>query len=53
MPRLSIPAGFTAVAVPIGLQIVSKHNADFGVMQLGYGFEQATSFGLQRPAICN
>ncbi|MEO5862466.1 MAG: amidase [Burkholderiales bacterium] len=53
LPCLSIPAGFTDDGLPIGLQIVGKHNADFSVLQLAYGFEQATGFGLRRPTICN
>ena len=51
LPSMSIPAGFTDDGLPIGLQIVGKHNADFSVLQLGYAFEQATGFGLQRPGI--
>ena len=52
LPCLSIPAGFTDDGLPIGLQIVGKHNADFSVLQLAYAFEQATKFALHRPAIC-
>jgi amidase len=52
LPCLSIPAGFTDDGLPIGLQIVGKHNADFSVLQLAYAFEQATKFALRRPAIC-
>ncbi len=49
LPCISVPAGFTNDGLPIGLQIVGKHNADFSVLQLGFAFEQATGFGLQRP----
>ncbi len=52
LPCISIPAGFTDDGLPIGLQIVGKHNADFSVLQLAFAFEQATGFGLQRPRIC-
>ena len=52
LPCASIPAGFTDDGLPIGLQIVGKHNADFAVLQLAYAFEQATGFALQRPAVC-
>ena len=52
LPCLSMPAGFTDDGLPVGLQIVAKHNADFSVLRLAYGFEQATKFGMQRPAIC-
>ena len=50
-PALSVPAGFTAEGLPIGLQIVGRPRADLSVLQLGYAFEQATRIGLRRPAI--
>ena len=52
LPCMSIPAGFTDDGLPIGLQIVGKHNADFAVMQLAYAFEQETKFALRRSEIC-
>ncbi len=40
-PAISVPAGFGAGGLPIGLQIVGRHRDDFGVLQLAYAFEQA------------
>jgi amidase len=51
LPSISVPCGFTAEGLPVGLQIVGRHLDDFGVLQLAYAFEQATRFGEQRPAI--
>ena len=50
-PAVSVPAGFTAAGLPVGLQIVGRHNADFEVLQLAHAFEQATRFGERRPPL--
>jgi amidase len=50
-PAASVPAGFTSEGLPVGLQIVGRDKADFSVLQLAHAFEQATGFGLKRPAI--
>jgi amidase len=50
-PAASVPGGFTADGLPIGVQIVGRNKADFSVLQLAHAFEQATGFGKQRPAI--
>lgn len=50
-PAISVPAGFTTDGLPIGIQIVGRHRDDWGVLQLAHAFEQATQFGLRRPAI--
>jgi len=48
-PAASVPAGFTNEGLPVGLQIVGRDKDDFGVLQMGHAFEQATGFGLRRP----
>jgi amidase len=50
-PAISVPAGFTAEGLPVGIQIVGRFRDDFGTLQLAYAFEQATGFGGRRPAI--
>ncbi len=50
-PAISVPAGFTADGLPVGMQIVGRYRGDFGVLQIAHAFEQATGFGLKRPAI--
>ena len=50
-PAASLPAGFTSEGLPVGIQIVGRDKADFGVLQLAHAFEQATGFGKKRPAL--
>lgn len=50
-PALSVPCGFSAQGLPVGLQIAGRYHDDFGVLQMGHAFEQATGFWKQRPAI--
>jgi amidase len=50
-PAASVPAGFTAEGLPVGIQIVGRDKQDFSVLQLAHAFEQATGFGKKRPAI--
>lgn len=51
LPSISVPCGFTKDGLPIGLQIVGRHQRDFDVLQLAYAFEQATQYGKRRPVI--
>jgi amidase len=49
-PAISVPCGFTSDGLPIGLQIVGRHQRDFDVLQLAFAFEQATQYGGIRPS---
>jgi amidase len=33
------------------MQIVGRHHDDWGVLQLGYAFEQSTNIGKRRPVV--
>lgn len=48
-PAISVPCGFTPEGLPVGLQIVGRHQSEFSVLQLGHAVEQATGFWKQRP----
>jgi amidase len=50
-PAISVPCGFTAGGLPVGVQIVGRHQDDLGVLQLAYAFEQATDFWKQKPPV--
>ena len=51
LPSISVPCGFTPDGLPIGVQIVGRHQADLEVLQLAHAFEAATGFGKRRPPI--
>lgn len=50
-PALSVPAGFTASGLPVGVQLVGAARADLHVLQIGHAFEQATRYGARHPDI--
>jgi amidase len=50
-PAASVPAGFTPEGLPVGIQIVGHHRADFAVLQMAHAFEQATGFSSKRPPV--
>lgn len=50
-PALSVPAGFTDDGLPVGMQIIGRHQGELALLQLGYGVEQANPVGLRRPAL--
>jgi amidase len=40
-PAISVPCGFTAEGLPVGLQIVARHQDDWRLLQIAHAFEQA------------
>ncbi len=50
-PAISIPAGFSASGLPVGLQIVGRPRGDWPLLQLAHAVEQATGHGTRRPAL--
>jgi len=50
-PALSVPAGFTDDGLPVGIQIVGRHQDDWGVLQLAHAFEQATKTWQRVPEL--
>jgi len=49
LPAISVPCGFTPEGLPVGVQIVGRHQDEFGLLQIAHAFEQATGFWRQRP----
>jgi amidase len=51
LPAISVPCGFTPEGLPVGVQIVGRHQDEWGLLQLAHAFEQATGFWKQRPPV--
>ncbi|GIW80167.1 MAG: amidase [Gemmatales bacterium] len=51
LPAISVPCGFTADGLPVGVQIVGRSQDDFGVLQLAYAFQEATQVWKRQPPI--
>lgn len=51
LPAISVPAGFTSEGLPVGVQIVGRHQDELGVLQLARAFESATRVGERRPPL--
>ena len=50
-PAISVPGGFSASGLPVGLQIVGRHRGDWSVLQMAHAFEQASGHGKRRPTV--
>jgi aspartyl-tRNA(Asn)/glutamyl-tRNA(Gln) amidotransferase subunit A len=50
LPALSVPCGFTAAGLPIGLQIAGRPFDEATVLRVGHAYEQATQWHTRRPA---
>jgi aspartyl-tRNA(Asn)/glutamyl-tRNA(Gln) amidotransferase subunit A len=48
-PAATVPAGFTATGLPVGLQIVGRRFADLTVLQASAAFEAARPWAQRRP----
>jgi aspartyl-tRNA(Asn)/glutamyl-tRNA(Gln) amidotransferase subunit A len=51
LPTISIPCGFSASGLPIGLQISGDHFNESMVLALAHAYEQATDWHKRRPQL--
>jgi aspartyl-tRNA(Asn)/glutamyl-tRNA(Gln) amidotransferase subunit A len=51
LPAISVPCGFTASGLPIGLQISGAPFAEATVLALAHAYEQATEWHERRPKL--
>lgn len=48
-PVISVPVGFNATGLPMGVQVIGKRQADLAVLQLAFAHERATGWVKKRP----
>jgi len=51
IPGVSVPCGFSAAGLPIGLQVLGRPLDEAHVLRLAYGYEQATTWRSRRPEL--
>ena len=51
VPAMSIPCGFSASGLPIGLQLMAKHFDEEMLFRVAHHFEQATEYHKKKPVI--
>lgn len=49
LPAVAVPAGFGAVGLPMGLQLVGAYGDDRGVLEMAEGYHRATDWPGRRP----
>lgn len=49
-PAMSVPAGFTASGLPVGIQLVGPHGGEWKLLQMARAFEQAANIR-RKPAL--
>ncbi|MBI3157247.1 MAG: Asp-tRNA(Asn)/Glu-tRNA(Gln) amidotransferase subunit GatA [Burkholderiales bacterium] len=50
LPGMSVPAGFGAHAMPVGLQLIGDYFGEATLLQAAHALQQATDFHRRRPA---
>jgi len=50
-PALTVPCGFTANGLPIGLQLAGRHFADATLLRIGQAYQRVTDWHARVPGI--
>jgi amidase len=48
LPAISVPAGFNAQGLPMGLQLIGKPKGDFELLQVAHAYEMAAQDLIQK-----
>ncbi|MEW6327247.1 MAG: Asp-tRNA(Asn)/Glu-tRNA(Gln) amidotransferase subunit GatA [Thermodesulfobacteriota bacterium] len=51
LPAISVPCGFSAEGLPIGIQLLGNHFAEEKILQVAYNFESETDFHTRKPPL--
>ncbi|HJV86745.1 MAG TPA: amidase [Noviherbaspirillum sp.] len=50
-PALSLPCGFTDDGLPVGMQIVGRHQGEFALLQIAHALEEKMGVSGRRPML--
>jgi aspartyl-tRNA(Asn)/glutamyl-tRNA(Gln) amidotransferase subunit A len=51
LPAISLPCGFTADSLPVGLQLIGQHYDEATLLRIAYAYEQATPWHKMFPPL--
>ncbi|UCD36379.1 MAG: Asp-tRNA(Asn)/Glu-tRNA(Gln) amidotransferase subunit GatA, partial [Nitrospiraceae bacterium] len=51
VPAISVPCGFTAAGLPVGLQIIGRHFDEETVLRIAHAYEQANDWYRRKPLL--
>ncbi|MEB9002283.1 amidase, partial [Bacillus cereus] len=51
VPAISVPCGFGANNMPLGLQIIGKHFDEATIYRVAHAFEQATDYHTKKASL--
>jgi len=51
VPAMAVPCGFSALGLPLSLQIIGRRFEDATVLRVGHAYEQATAWRQRRPPL--
>ncbi|NPC59219.1 Asp-tRNA(Asn)/Glu-tRNA(Gln) amidotransferase subunit GatA [Caenimonas soli] len=49
LPGMSVPCGFGAAGMPVGIQLIGNYNKEAQLLNAAHRFQQATDFHLRKP----
>lgn len=50
-PTVTMPCGFSALGLPVGVQLIGRHLSEDKLLAAAHAYQQATDHHLQRPVI--
>ena len=54
LPAISVPVGFGPAGLPMGIQVIGRHNAELAVLQVAHAYEQAAPWTREHlPPVLN